>query len=266
MAEPYLVPLGPGVAALGAARAGLPPLFRGLAGPGRRAAATATGETDTRASLNQRLAALNEQGQAQLLLDLVYEETAAALGYDSAADMDRGKEFMELGIDSLTAVELRNRLNAATGLQLPAALVFDTRTPAALASRLHAEFFLRPGLAESTGPEIDSLERMFLDGLQEGKADELMLMVKAVADVRHSFESTAELDELPTAVTMADGPGEIQLICIPAPTANAGPHQYAPLAAHFRGRRKVGGLPLIGFAVGESLPVNKDVAVRAAAE
>ncbi|HEX9354276.1 MAG TPA: thioesterase domain-containing protein, partial [Streptosporangiaceae bacterium] len=249
-----------------AARADLPPLFRGLAKEGRRPAATATGETDSAAALNQRLTALNEQNQAQLLLDLVYREAAAVLGHDSAAAIDQGKEFLELGFDSLTAVELRNRLGAVTGLRLPATLVFDTRTPAALASRLHAELFARSGTAESIEPETDSLERMFLDALSAGKTSEVKHMVKAVAALRPSFEVTAELDDLPRAVTLAEGPGEPRLICVSTPTANAGVHQYAALAAYFRGRRKVSALPLVGFAAGEHLPATPEAAVRSIAE
>src|SRR5207245_11365636 len=87
-----------------------------------------------------------------------------------------------------------------------------------------------------------------------------------LAGLRPSVEATAELDALPWAVTLAEGPADPPLICISTPTANAGVHQYAPLAAYFRGRRNVRALPLIGFGVGEHLPATPEAAVRSIAE
>jgi acyl transferase domain-containing protein/NADPH-dependent curcumin reductase CurA/acyl carrier protein len=113
-----------------AASAGaLPPILSGLVRtPRRRSAASG--------SLATKLASLPEAEHEAFVLDLVKSEVAAVLGHSSTQEVEPTKAFKEMGFDSLAAVELRNRLNSATGLGLGATAVFDYPTPAALADFL----------------------------------------------------------------------------------------------------------------------------------
>ncbi|MDH6134260.1 short-subunit dehydrogenase/acyl carrier protein [Kitasatospora sp. MAA4] len=147
------VPLPLDAAALRARGADLPHLLRGLVRTPPRRAASGTEHTAPVQSIADRLAGLPAAERDEALLDLVRAEVAAVLDYTAdAVDVRRG--FKELGIDSLTGVELRNRLNKATGRRLPATLVFDYPTPAQLAQYLHTELVPEPesDLAPSGAP------------------------------------------------------------------------------------------------------------------
>ncbi|WP_051826901.1 beta-ketoacyl reductase [Kitasatospora aureofaciens] len=100
-------------------------------------------------ALRARLADLSAPERETLVLGLVREQTSTALGHDSPGAVKQNQPFKDLGINSLTALELRNRLGAVTGLRLPGALVFDHPTPLAVARYVLAK--LMPGLATAPG-------------------------------------------------------------------------------------------------------------------
>jgi acyl carrier protein len=128
-----VVPIDLDVAALGSGET--PALLRDLTRPARRTAATADRSGP---SFAERLTLVPDEEREQVVLDLVRGHVAGVLGHGAADAVEPGRAFSELGFDSLTAVELRNRLTAATGLRLPATLVFDYPTAAVLAARLRS--------------------------------------------------------------------------------------------------------------------------------
>ncbi|MFE5588372.1 beta-ketoacyl synthase N-terminal-like domain-containing protein, partial [Kitasatospora sp. NPDC056531] len=113
------------------------------------------------AELRQRLAGLTEPEREALLLDLVRSQAALVLGHRSSSPITAAKPFKELGFDSVTAMELRNRLNAATGLRLPATLVFDHPSPTALAAFVGARL---AGGKPGAGVSAPVLRSAALDG------------------------------------------------------------------------------------------------------
>uniref|UniRef100_UPI0012FBB5E9 type I polyketide synthase n=1 Tax=Actinomadura rifamycini TaxID=31962 RepID=UPI0012FBB5E9 len=149
--ESLLVPIKLDTAALRAdAESGgtLPPVLRGLVRAGRRQARTAAADGD---ALPRTLAGLAADEQEALLLDLVRGQVAAVLGHAGPEAVRADAAFQDAGFDSLTSVELRNRLRETTGLKLPATLVFDYPTPQALARHLRTELVPDAGPAGGTG-------------------------------------------------------------------------------------------------------------------
>ncbi|MFJ4520653.1 type I polyketide synthase [Streptomyces sp. NPDC088810] len=131
------------------------PLLRGLA-PAPRSLARAAGTAD-QGSLRDRVTALDPAAQLALLLDLVRRNAADVLGHGTADAVRADRAFKDAGFDSLTAVELRNRLATATGLTLPSAVVFDYPKPTALAGHLRARLVrdtvpASAALAPASGP------------------------------------------------------------------------------------------------------------------
>ncbi|MFC8448663.1 type I polyketide synthase [Kitasatospora sp. NPDC057223] len=143
--------------------ADVPALLRGLAGPGpRRRTRTGSPAVDT-ATLERRLIALRPVERDRYLLELVLGHAAAVLGHDDPAAVPRTRGFTELGLDSLGAIELRNRLRTATGLRLPATLMFDYPNSQDLAGFLLAELLpaavAAPATASAAPPDDESVRR-----------------------------------------------------------------------------------------------------------
>jgi acyl carrier protein len=196
------------------------------------------------------------------LLRLVLARTAVVLGHPDAAAIRETSGFLELGVDSLTAVELRNLLTADTGVRLPGTVVFDTATPAALAELLRGE------LARETraGPATDTVDLLYRQACDEGRIGEANEFLAAAAELRAKFHDHSQPGARPPVVRLATGPAEPRLICFPTVAASSSPRHYARFAAGLQGAREVSVLPISGFADGEPLPASFAVMVDAHAE
>ncbi|MFI6341417.1 KR domain-containing protein, partial [Streptomyces sp. NPDC050535] len=138
-------------------------------------------------SLVDSLRNVPEAEQNRLLLRLVCGQAATVLGHSSAENIGPLQSFQEVGFDSLAAVNLRNSLHVATGLRLPATLVFDHPTPEALVG------FLRSELLTGTG-----------DDDLDGREDDLRRVLAQVPLAR--FREAGLLDTLLSFVGPGDGP------------------------------------------------------------
>jgi thioesterase domain-containing protein/acyl carrier protein len=271
--EPALVTVGLG-------RGGLEALL-GTAAPGRtRRTVSAPGEDKD--ALLARLSAAGSAERGALLLDLVQRQVAGVLGHGSPEEIEPDRDFTELGFDSLTAVELRNQLGAATGLLLPPTLVFDFATPHDLASRLGQELSA-PALPQSgsrrsddrpsgTGRTEDTIGALFRSACASEQVEEGFALLQAAAELRPTFDAPGEFGADFAPVRLArrgDGTsdtGAASLICFSSYVALAGVHQYARFASAYRGERDVWALPTPGFGRGEPLPASFEAVVRLQAE
>ncbi|MGK5451423.1 beta-ketoacyl synthase N-terminal-like domain-containing protein, partial [Streptomyces radiopugnans] len=147
--EAHLLPIRLDVRALRRSLDGepVPALLRGLFRRPVRRAAAREGAEPQGGSLAARLGDLEPAERVEVVLGLVREHTAAILGYAGAGCVEAELSFKDLGFDSLTGIELRNRLNTATGLRLPATLVFDHPSPVELARHIVTE-----ALGDEPGP------------------------------------------------------------------------------------------------------------------
>ncbi|MFB7614233.1 type I polyketide synthase [Kitasatospora sp. NPDC056181] len=228
-------------------------------------------------------AALDAAEQERILLGVVLSRTAVVLGYASADEVEPERDFLEAGVDSLSATEIRNVVNKATGADLTTSALFDHRNPVALAAHLRerlaavGERAARPGpaaaAAESPGEDPESFRGLFRQAVLNENLPGGIRLLKAAGHIRPWFHSLADLEKaaaeggqgpaLPEPVRLARGTQGPALVCLPSPMAMGGAQQYARFAAGFRDVRDVVALPVIGFHADDRLPATAAAAVEA---
>ncbi|WNV92062.1 type I polyketide synthase [Umezawaea sp. Da 62-37] len=250
------VPMRLDTAGLRGAGPELPALLRGFARTTTRRAAAADVRLDLRG--------LSTQDRAKALLDAVLAHTAAVLGY-GARKVEPDRQFVELGFDSLTSVELRNVLNAVTGLRLPPTLLFDHPTPALVAEHLGREVDVPADQVAGAAP-AGTLGLMSKQAGASGRGEDFMGLLMAVSEFRPSFTGPEDLPEPLHTVRLAKGDAGPGLICFPPILANSGAQVYARFAASLRDERDVSVVSTPGFLRGELVPASVDAIVRAQAQ
>ncbi|PSL48620.1 acyl transferase domain-containing protein [Saccharothrix carnea] len=175
----------------------VPPALRDLLRTAQRAA-DAPGRP-----LGERLDGLSPDDRRRAVVEFVGAEVAAVLGHGSVDGIGLDQPFQDLGFDSLTAVNLRNRLKSATGVELPVTLVFDHPTPAALAEHLLDRLAGSDGA--SVLAEVDRLEELFdsvaderLRGSVVERLNALLARWNGVPEHRDETDTVADLDGVST--------------------------------------------------------------------
>ncbi|MEU0838785.1 type I polyketide synthase [Streptomyces sp. NPDC005962] len=273
--EPVLVPMGLDLRTLRSGTGGeLPVLLRGLVpATGRRAASADP------AALRRELVAMPAERREAALRDLVLGLAAAVLGHSGPEAVDPERDFLESGFDSLTAMELRTALNAATGLKLPAMAVFDSKNPSLLARLVADELAHLPAIEPQTQTQTqtqaqaqtaavpdETVTELFRRAVHADDTSGALALMSAVAALRPRFAAPGDLDRAPQTVRLADGPRRTRLICLATPMAAGGVHQHARLGAEFRDIRQVSALALPGFARDEPLPDSAEALSRVLAD
>jgi pimeloyl-ACP methyl ester carboxylesterase/acyl carrier protein len=194
------------------------------------------------------------------------------LGHPSPAAIDPDRVFQELGLDSLGAVQLRNRLTQTTGLRLPTTFVLDHPTSAAAAKVLFE--MLGEGLPAprhdafvSVGREGQgTLAALLHQAYVEGTMPQAWQWLSEASRFRPSFASSAGLgDDVGSVVRLASGPGSPKLVCVPSfmYVVGSGPHQFMRFAARFDGVRDVFACSLPGFRGTDPVPGSWEAAIEA---
>lgn len=164
------------------------------------------------AALRERLSAQTPDVRTGTVLAIVRSHVASALRYPAPEAVDPDRPFQELGFDSLAAVELRNRLRAATGLGLPSTLVFDYPTPLALADYLVAQVLPADPADEPAAAHLAGIEAALAaldadDPQRAGLVHRLQVLLWRYADPDSSSardEDTAGGDDLDLGSASAD--------------------------------------------------------------
>ncbi|KAX12031.1 polyketide synthase Pks6 [Mycobacterium tuberculosis M990] len=212
-----------------------------------------------------RLAGRSADEQLAAAIEVVCEHAAAVLGRDGAAGLDAGQAFADSGFNSLSAVELRNRLTAVTAVTLPATAIFDHPTPTELAQYLITQIDghgSSAATAANPAERIDALTDLFLQACDAGRDADGWKMVALASNTRERMSSPVRNNVSKNVALLADGISDVVVICIPTLTVLSDQREYRDIANAMTGRHSVYSLTLPGFDSSDALPQNADMIVE----
>ncbi|WP_280254794.1 acyltransferase domain-containing protein, partial [Nocardia wallacei] len=186
---------------------------------------------------------------------------AAALGHRDPGAVEPDRPFLELGVESLSVMDIQAGLRRATGIRLSPREILDSGSVTGLA-RLVASRSARPDAADTEAGDPASTDlgvaELFRAAVRARAVDRGLALISAAADLRPTFDTAGPP---PASLALSRGPAEPLLVCVSAPIITGGIHQYVRIAKRFEGRIPVSGVPLAGFGAGESLPATPAAAV-----
>ncbi|MFC3456349.1 SDR family NAD(P)-dependent oxidoreductase [Amycolatopsis speibonae] len=230
------------------------PLFRALTSA-RPRPSVVTAEPEGSDEL-RRLTALSGEQRRVAVTDLVRGLAASVLGHADASEITGTVSFRELGFDSMVSVDLRNRLNRATGFRFPATVAFDHPNVEALASHLMSK------IGGNAGAHDTTLAALVGQVVRAGRAAEALQLIGTAGSVRSMFGA----DRPPVEPTeLVKSGGAPQVVCLPPLGARSGVQDYYRLADALGPAVSVSALALPGFQQGEELPDSLEALVAGTA-
>ncbi|MFE9852413.1 type I polyketide synthase [Streptomyces sp. NPDC005576] len=210
-----------------------------------------------------RYAELSGPALDNALLDLVTAEVSAVLGHATADAVAPDRAFVEVGLDSLSAVELRTRLAARTGLTLAGALTIRYPEPLSLARHLSE---LLQARKQPSAPVEGPLTTLYLRLCAAQEIAAATEVAVASSRLRRTFGSAERARHTTEPVVLAQGDARTALVCFPALTALSGPHEYARFGQALHGVRDVLAVPAPGYPEGSALPDSAETFVAMQAD
>ncbi|MEV5880053.1 SDR family NAD(P)-dependent oxidoreductase [Streptomyces sp. NPDC052101] len=219
--------------------------------------------TAPRANVRTRVLGVEADKRHEVVEDVIRTELAVVLSHDGPVDFDPEGEFLDFGVDSVAAIDLRDRLGELLELQLPATTLFEYPTIARLAVHLvglvgseAASPTAAAGAAPAPLSPFDSLEALYRASYAIGESGQAgMDLIKAASRIRPSYSVEAAADNALPVTRMSRGDGDrATLVCLPAITSTASPMMYGRLSQLVQGKRDLIALTNPGYADGQLLP------------